>query len=118
MALYPIIYNVFFHPLRKFPGPRMAGATTWWKAYKEVYQKETLARSLFDLHEKYGEIARSSLIMAFLTYYTGEIVRISPNEVSVSDDVLSILFLIFKASFWEAFCIPRHLSWNESVGQG
>lgn len=50
-----IIYNVFFHPLRKFPGPWMAGATSSWKAYKEVIKQETLAQELFDLHAKYGE---------------------------------------------------------------
>lgn len=54
--LSPIIYNVFFHPLRHFPGPRIAGATTWWKAYKEVFQQETLAKLLFGYHEKHGKI--------------------------------------------------------------
>lgn len=57
-ALYElsrIFYNVFLHPLRKFPGPWLAGATSSWKAYKEVIKKETLAQELFTLHEKYGE---------------------------------------------------------------
>ncbi|WEW61946.1 hypothetical protein PRK78_007446 [Emydomyces testavorans] len=36
----------------------MAAATKWWRAYKEVYQQETLAQLLFDLHRKYGEIVR------------------------------------------------------------
>lgn len=49
-----ISYNIFFHPLRNFPGPWMAGATSGWKAYKEVIKKETLAQELFVLHEKYG----------------------------------------------------------------
>lgn len=63
MGLYPIIYNVFFHPLRHFPGPRMAGATTWWKAYKEVFQQETVAQLLFDLHRKHGEIEKAMLMV-------------------------------------------------------
>ncbi|KAI0123214.1 cytochrome P450 [Xylariales sp. AK1849] len=53
-----IIYNIFFHPLRHFHGPRVAGATTWWKAYQEVWQKKTLAVELFELHSKYGDIVR------------------------------------------------------------
>ncbi|OAA69792.1 Cytochrome P450 [Cordyceps fumosorosea ARSEF 2679] len=53
-----IVYNVYFHPLRHFPGPWMAGATSGWKAYKEVIKQQTLARELFSLHEKYGEIVR------------------------------------------------------------
>jgi hypothetical protein len=62
IGLYPIIYNLYFHPLRGFPGPRMAGATTWWKAYKEVFQQKTLALLLFDLHEKHGDIEKSMLM--------------------------------------------------------
>ena len=58
-ALYELsrmIYNLFFHPLRKFPGPWMAGATSGWRAFKEVIKQETLAHELFVLHERYGEI--------------------------------------------------------------
>ncbi|GAB7357362.1 hypothetical protein MBLNU459_g8308t1 [Dothideomycetes sp. NU459] len=67
LGLCKALYNIFFHPLRKFPGPLLAGATSGWKAYKEVIKQETLAQELFALHEKYGEI-----------------VRIGPNEVSQS----------------------------------
>lgn len=59
-----MVYNVFFHPLRNFPGPRLAGATSLWRTYKEVIKKETLAHELFDLHKKHGSI-----------------VRIAPNEL-------------------------------------
>ncbi|OQE16256.1 hypothetical protein PENFLA_c028G07104 [Penicillium flavigenum] len=59
-----IVYNLFFHPLRKFPGPWMAGATSGWRVYKEVIKQETLAQELFVLHERYGDI-----------------VRIAPNEL-------------------------------------
>lgn len=65
LAVAPVIYNVYFHPLRNFPGPPLAGATTWWRAYIEVYRGESLTHKLFDLHEQYGDV-----------------VRISPNEVS------------------------------------
>lgn len=49
-----VIYNVFFHPLRNFPGPWMAGATSSWKAYKEVIKQESAVHELFHLHKKYG----------------------------------------------------------------
>ncbi|KAJ5888130.1 Cytochrome P450 [Penicillium taxi] len=52
-GLYRILYNVFFHPLRKFPGPWMAGATSCWRAYKEVIKQETLAQEPFTHHKKY-----------------------------------------------------------------
>lgn len=49
-----VVYNVLFHPLRKFPGPWMAGATSSWKAYKEVIKQESAVHELFALHKKYG----------------------------------------------------------------
>lgn len=49
-----VVYNVFFHPLRNFPGPWMAGATSSWKAYKEVIKQESAVHELFHLHKKYG----------------------------------------------------------------
>jgi cytochrome P450 len=62
--LVRVAYNVFFHPLRNFQGPKMAGATSLWRTYKEVIKKETLAQELFELHKRYGDI-----------------VRIAPNEL-------------------------------------
>lgn len=59
------LYNVFFHPLAKFPGPRASGITEWWKTYIEVVKQESMVHLLVKLHEKYGDI-----------------VRVGPNEVS------------------------------------
>jgi hypothetical protein len=50
-----LLYNVFMHPLRIYPGPFGAGATTWWKTYIEVVKQESMVDVLFDLHKKYGE---------------------------------------------------------------
>ncbi|KAF1923479.1 putative cytochrome P450 [Didymella exigua CBS 183.55] len=34
-AVYTVIYNIYFHPLAKFPGPPLAATSTYWKAYVE-----------------------------------------------------------------------------------
>jgi hypothetical protein len=57
-AFFHALYNIFLHPLRNFPGPLLAGATSGWKAYKEVIKGETLAQELFHLHRKYGMVHR------------------------------------------------------------
>jgi hypothetical protein len=73
----------------------MAGATSGWKAYKEVIKQETLAIELFDLHEKYGETNRESnqrWSSLLIKIPSGEIVRIGPNEVGCHS-VFIFLFL-------------------------
>lgn len=48
------IYNAYFHPLSKFPGPRLAAATTLWKLYVEAIAQRSMALYLRELHEEYG----------------------------------------------------------------
>jgi hypothetical protein len=48
------LYNVFWHPLSKYPGPAAAKATTWWKTYVEVVRQESMVDALFVLHKEYG----------------------------------------------------------------
>jgi hypothetical protein len=57
-AVYAVIYNVYFHPLAKFPGPPIAKATIYWKAYVECIQQRSFCHVLVDLHARYGEMAR------------------------------------------------------------
>jgi cytochrome P450 len=59
-------YRLAFHPLRTFPGPRLAALTKW----VDFYHTAPGLRHLWlpSLHEKYGPI-----------------VRIGPNELSFSD---------------------------------
>ena len=50
-----LIYNVFFHPLREFPGPVFARATTWWRTYIGMVKKESITDILVRLHKRYGQ---------------------------------------------------------------
>ncbi len=47
-------YNLYLHPLSKFPGPKLAAFTIWWKIYVELIQKKDLVEMLFELHAVYG----------------------------------------------------------------
>lgn len=57
-----IVYNIWFHPLRRFPGPLHMRASRLGWAYSMV--RGTLPYDIFKLHEQYGDI-----------------VRIAPNEL-------------------------------------
>ncbi|MCJ1247172.1 hypothetical protein MMC30_004384 [Trapelia coarctata] len=64
-AFTTAIYNIYFHPLSKFPGPKLAAATKFPIAY--VSWKGDLSHWLRKLHNDYNS----------------EIVRTSPDEISV-----------------------------------
>ena len=53
-ALIRVIYNLFFHPLSHFPGPRGAACTKWWLAYMELGRGVSLSTLRAELHQKYG----------------------------------------------------------------
>lgn len=65
-VLITFIYNVFFHPLRSYPGPLL------WRATRIPYHIKvlsgTLAIDMLDMHKKYGPV-----------------VRIAPDELSFTD---------------------------------
>ncbi|KAF1983382.1 isotrichodermin C-15 hydroxylase [Aulographum hederae CBS 113979] len=70
IVLYGIskaVYNVYFHPLSQFPGPKLAAATTLYSVF-EVFcgRNATWVKGLHDLY--------------------GPIVRTRPNEVSFIDE--------------------------------
>jgi hypothetical protein len=57
LALWTCIYRLFFHPLAKFPGPKLAAITTWYEAYYDFIGYQGQYTFLFeDLHKKYGAL--------------------------------------------------------------
>ncbi|KAI1818680.1 cytochrome P450 [Poronia punctata] len=58
-----IIYNLYLHPLRKYPGPWLGRATLLWRFYNVLGGR--WHRRVDALHKKYGPV-----------------VRVSPNELS------------------------------------
>lgn len=61
-----MIYNLFFHPLRGYPGPLLCRATPLPRMRARLAGRSPL-QSL-ELHKRYGKV-----------------VRVSPNELSYSD---------------------------------
>lgn len=53
-----LAYNAYFHPLSRYPGPRIASATPLWIALS--YVKGTAPEDLLKLHDRYGPVVRTS----------------------------------------------------------
>ena len=62
------VYRLYFHPLSRFPGPKLATATRWYEGYYDAILNGRYLFKIAELHEEYGPI-----------------IRISPYELHVSD---------------------------------
>lgn len=55
-SLSKAVYNVYFHPLSRFPGPKLAVASLWWQTYLDLWKKDSLSLKLVELHATYGNL--------------------------------------------------------------
>ncbi|KAK3667381.1 hypothetical protein LTR22_001897 [Elasticomyces elasticus] len=53
-----MLYNITFHPLAKFPGPKLAAATGLYEIYYEIFLGGKFSDRIFELHQRYGPIIR------------------------------------------------------------
>lgn len=54
------IYRLFFHPLSKFPGPKLAAITRYYEAYYDIIHNGQYGFEIAKMHKKYGKFLCSS----------------------------------------------------------
>jgi len=52
------IYRITFHPLARFPGPKLAALSNLYAVSYDLSSKDSLVKHLKSLHDKYGPIVR------------------------------------------------------------
>ncbi|KAF9039634.1 cytochrome P450 [Hymenopellis radicata] len=57
-TLYIAFSRLYLHPLKAFPGPRLAALTDYYQAYYEVWRNGMFTRHTEDLHRLYGPVVR------------------------------------------------------------
>ena len=48
------IYRLYFHPLARVPGPKLAALTLWYEFYHDFIRKGKYLWVIGDMHAKYG----------------------------------------------------------------
>jgi len=79
------IYRLYFHPLAKFPGPKLPALTGWYEFYYECILGGRYFEEILRMHEQYGIYIFPLLNSSFTHRYLGPIVRIRPDELHVND---------------------------------
>jgi|SRR5690242_12375534 len=49
-----LIYQLYFSPLSRFPGPKIAAVTLWYEIYYDVFKWGRYWVEVQRMHEKYG----------------------------------------------------------------
>ena len=59
-SIWSAFYNLYLHPLARFPGPKLAAASKYWLFYQEFVKGVSLSDVRDNLHAQYGELRSSS----------------------------------------------------------
>ncbi|OJI98147.1 hypothetical protein ASPVEDRAFT_49950 [Aspergillus versicolor CBS 583.65] len=88
------LYRLYFHPLSRVPGPKLAACTSLWLAYHTYIGDECTV--VFKLHKKYGPV-----------------LRVAPNDVDIaSGDAIDPIYInrggFPKTAVYSKFDIDGH----------
>lgn len=91
-----VIYRLFFHRLRHFPGPRLAAASKLWHVWQCRDSRNHLV--LEKLHQEYGSFVRTGENFSKLSLARYAVLKFSPGPCEIT---------VFTAAAFEAMDGPK-----------
>lgn len=81
------IYRLYFHPLSKFPGSKLAAITSGYEFYYNVIKSGSYIWEVERMHNVYGQYYTSQIKSYYLDTQSilGPIIRIAPHEIRIKD---------------------------------
>ncbi|KAJ1712536.1 cytochrome P450 [Aspergillus flavus] len=73
------LYNLYLHPLRKFPGPKLAAIGPYYEFYYDVMKDGMFLWEMERMHQVYDSSPNNAVLRQ------GPIVRVNANEIHIRD---------------------------------
>ncbi|KAI9779311.1 MAG: hypothetical protein M1839_007419 [Geoglossum umbratile] len=107
-SLFLVIYRLYFHPLARFPGRRLAAITLWYEFYHDAIRRGKYTFEIKAMHEEFGIVACPSYGGGCWCANkggldAGPIVRINPHELHINDPDYYDYFFNLKLDKWGWF---------------
>ena len=79
------LHRLYFHQLRRFPGPKLAAITHGYEFYHDVLRNGMYIWEIEKMHQKYGKQLGEEILLHSTKISTGPVVRINPRELHIKD---------------------------------